>query len=672
MDRAARRRAARGNAQKIAGVWISNAPFAQTGYGTQTAQAVGRIIKDGHPFVVACNYGIEATTTEWEGIPLWPKGYDAYSNDVAAAYFRDWTRQHPGATPYLFTLFDTWTFINPNLDAIPIASWVPIDHMPVPPQVLAWCRKPNVTPIAMAQFGQEQLQRKDVPCEYVPHAIETSVMKPTASVLQDNGKRLTGRQVMGLPDDAFVVTIMNANKGVPSRKAFGEQVLAFSIFAERHPDAMLFVHSEQYGGAGGIQFDPLIAACGLDASRVKFVNQYQLRIGIPAEAIACILTASDVLLCPTYGEGFGLTALDAQAVGTPVITSDFTAQQELAGPDALVVSGQPWWEATQHAWWQIPSVPQMVDALEESYRRGHHRSQAAIDWVAEHYDADVVFDRHWRPVLERLAAGPAVPAVEPAAFDNGQRTKPTITIYIPTKGRAELAALLDSLAPQLTPEVEVIVSDNTGDAARPVRERLANAPCRVDYSRRSSDIGGDANIVRGFSQGSAPWVWMIGDDDVITEDGISRVLEAVRGAQSSGVDRLILLSKSAPKSAAGATGSLADLARIDPALPIAATLITANVVRRAACDPALGLANLDTKYGHAFAWPTGPARVLPEPVIERVGYAHAGEGIPDGWDGAAVKAEYLQRVGIKPGPESFAWNYMSAEAAWQSPTGTAA
>lgn len=669
MDRAARRRAARGNGQKIAGVWMSNAPFANTGYGTQTAQAVSRIIKDGHPFVVACNYGIEATTTEWEGIPLWPRGFDAWSNDVAAAYYRDWARQHPGASPWLFTLFDVWTITNPNLANIPTASWVPIDHMPVPPQVLAFCQRPNVVPIAMSRFGLDQLQRKDVEAEYVPHAIETSIMKPTASVQQDDGKRLTGRDIMQLPADAFVVTIMNANKGVPSRKAFGEQVLAFSIFAQDHPDAMLFVHSEQHGQMSGIQFDPLIVACGLDPARVKFINQYQLRLGIPAEAVAAILTASDVLLCPTYGEGFGITALDAQACGTPIITSDFTAQDELAGPDSIKVSGQPWWDATQHAWWSIPSVPQIVDGLKQAYARGHYRSQAAVDWVRENYDADVVFERHWRPVLDRLADVPdaaATQSIRPKAFDNGKHTNPGLTIYIPTKGRAELAALLASLAPQLTPDVEIIVSDNTGSAAPVVRQALQSAPCRVEYSRRASDVGGDANIVRGFSQGTAPWLWMIGDDDVIAEDGLTRVLDALRDLGSLSADRLILLSKSAPKSAAGASGSLADLARIDPALPLAATLISANVVYREACDPAAAMSRLDTKYGHAYAWPSAKVRVLHDPVIERVGFEHAGDGIPDGWDGTTAKSAYLQHAGLEPGPESFAWNYMSAEATCRS------
>ena len=664
MDRAARRRAARGNGQKIAGVWFSNAPFVQTGYGTQTHQAVRRMIGDGHKMVVACNYGLEATQTNYEGIELWPKGFDPYGMDIVAPYFRDWSRQHPNDVPYVFTLYDTWTFTGDRWDTIPVVPWVPIDHMPIPPAVEAFCRKPNVTPIAMSAFGAEQLRRKGIDCEYVPHAIEGSVFKPTPRVQQDDGKWLTSREIMGVPEDAFVVMIANANKstGLVHRKAFPEQLLAFSIFAKDHPDAILYVHSERHGSMGGLAFDPLIAACGIAPDRVRFVNQYQLRIGIPQEILACIYSGADVLLSPTYGEGFGITVLDAQFCGLPVIVSDFTAQDELAGPDAIKVGGQPWWDAAQLAWWQIPSVPDMVDALREAYARGRFRSEAAMAWARENYDADKVYSEQWRPVLERLAekAG-ASTAVVPLTFCNDKQTAPILTIYIPTYRRPELAALLDSLAPQLVPEVEVIVSDNDGSAARLVRERLKNAPCRVDYSRRESNIGGDANIMRGFSQGSGEWVWIVGDDDVLAPDAISSLLTALADLHYGSRDRLILLSKSAPKKAAGASGTLADIARKDPALPLAATLITANVCRREAVDLAAGLAKVDTKYGHAWAMPSSKVAVLYDPLIERVGFEHAGQGIPDGWDGQAVKDAWLQSVGITPRPEHHAWNYMNAE-----------
>jgi len=402
MDRAARRRAARGNGPKIAGMWLSNAPFTPTGYGTQTAQAVKRIAADGHAMAIAVNYGLEAVSSEWEGIELWPKGFDAYSQDMCAPYYRDWARRHPNDLPWMFTLYDVWTLSNPAWDKMNVASWVPVDHLPVPPAVATFCQKPNVVSIAMSRYGQEQLARRDIEAMLVPHAIETDLFKPTTSVEQDDGKMLTGRGIMGFEDDHFVVMIANANKGVPSRKAFAEQVLAFSIFAAKHDDARLFIHSEQYGAMAGISFDPLLQACGLSTDQVKFINQYQLRLGIPAEVLAALYTAADVLLNPTYGEGFGITQVEAQACGLRVITQDFSAQAELAGPDSIKVTGQPFWDATQLAWFNVPSVPEMVKALEAMYAAGRVRSEAAIAWTRENYDADIVYERDWRPTLDRL------------------------------------------------------------------------------------------------------------------------------------------------------------------------------------------------------------------------------------------------------------------------------
>jgi len=401
MDRAARRRVARGNGKRIAGVWLSNAPWAPTGYGQQTAQVIPRIVADGHRIAIAANYGLEAASTSWEGIDVWPRGMDVYSQDMAAPYYRDWIKQHPGMTPIMFTLFDVHVFTSPQWTSMNVVPWLPVDHMPVPPAVAAFCGKPNVHPIAMSLFGQEQLHRRDIDAHYAPHAIE-AVFRPTQHVEQQDGKRITGRQLTGWDPDHFVVLIANANKGVPTRKAFGEQVLAFSIFAERHDDARLFIHSEQFGAMTGIQWDPLLEACGV-TDKAKFINQYQMRIGIPPEALAAIYSGSDVMLNPTMGEGFGITQLEAQACGLRVITQDFSAQAELAGPDSIKVTGQPWWDATQHAWFSTPSVPQMVDALEQMYQQGQVRSDAAAAWARENYDADAVYARHWRPILDHLA-----------------------------------------------------------------------------------------------------------------------------------------------------------------------------------------------------------------------------------------------------------------------------
>ena len=39
-------------------LFSSNAPFAPTGYGVQTAQVVSRMAADTHEVAIACNYGL--------------------------------------------------------------------------------------------------------------------------------------------------------------------------------------------------------------------------------------------------------------------------------------------------------------------------------------------------------------------------------------------------------------------------------------------------------------------------------------------------------------------------------------------------------------------------------------------------------------------------------------
>ena len=45
------------------------------------------------------------------------------------------------------------------------------------------------------------------------------------------------------PKDAFVVGMVAANKGAPSRKAFSQALLAFSRFAKAHDNAFLYLHT---------------------------------------------------------------------------------------------------------------------------------------------------------------------------------------------------------------------------------------------------------------------------------------------------------------------------------------------------------------------------------------------------------------------------------------------
>ena len=390
-----------GNGDRLAIGWVSNAPWAATGYGSQTAQVTRRLKAAGHDVGIFANYGLEGASSEWDGIPVWPRGAEQYSNDVTPAQMQEHFQRSKSDKPLLVTLYDVWVFKGQQWDNWPIASWVPIDHAPCPSEVAKWLSKPNVTPLAMSKFGQQQMANIGLESIYVPHAIETSVFKPTPFLLDVEGQKITGNDLIGFGEDRFIVMMSLANKGVyPTRKALAENLIAFRMFSDLHDDAVLYMHTEQHGTMGGININDLLGAIDLKPEKVKFVDQYAYRAPLSNEYLAACYSAANVLLSCSKGEGFGICVPEAQACGTPVIVSDYTAQPELVG-HGWIVDGQPDWDPMQRSWWITPNISVIVEALEEAYKWGGKSSDKAVEFAAQ-YDADKVFKENWLPALELM------------------------------------------------------------------------------------------------------------------------------------------------------------------------------------------------------------------------------------------------------------------------------
>ena len=364
--------------------WYSNHPGVPTGYGTQTAQVLRRLKRRGHDPVVHANFNQQMGEGKWNGIRVLPQGYDTWSNDIILAHYGAVAKESD-LPLRMVTLCDVWVLNNPRFTELDIIwSWTPVDHMNVPPQVLAWSKRPNVLPIAMSKHGKAAFDRADVQSVYIPHALEKH-WKPTP--MEEDP--FPGR---------FVVSAINANKGVlPNRKAWGENLLAFAMFAQKHDDALLYVHSDLKSPIG-IDLVALIKACGIPESQVVFADQYDLRLGVEDGRMAQIMTRTDVLLAATMGEGFGLTALEAQACGTRTVVSNFSAQPELVG-DGFLVDVQPSWNPAQAQWFATPLVPSIVEGLEWAYQQGGGHSEKAVEF-AKDYAADKVFDERWVPLLD--------------------------------------------------------------------------------------------------------------------------------------------------------------------------------------------------------------------------------------------------------------------------------
>lgn len=379
---------------------FSNSPGQPTGYGIATDALVTRLKRDGADVACISNYGNEGIISQYKtkygDVPLYPRGADLYSNDTAVLSHKHWKAVNAKQADLLITLYDVWVFQGKQWDDINVACWTPIDHSPVPTMVANWSAKPNVTPIAMSKFGQEELAKVNIESIYIPHSVDTKIFKPKSSI-----GGLDPEEYMGISKDIFVVGMNAANKssGLLHRKAFGENLLAFSIFLKKHPDSILYIHADpvsQYGW----NLVNLGNAVGIPHDKMAFVDPVSYRFGITQEDLAGIYSYMDVLLATSYGEGFGVPTVEAQACGVPVIVSDFAASPELIG-DGWAVGGQPFYDNAQNAFFSIPSVPLIVQALEEAYNRGKGKSTEAIEF-AKQFDHDVVWDKYWLPAIDKL------------------------------------------------------------------------------------------------------------------------------------------------------------------------------------------------------------------------------------------------------------------------------
>jgi abequosyltransferase len=115
-----------------------------------------------------------------------------------------------------------------------------------------------------------------------------------------------------------------------------------------------------------------------------------------------------------------------------------------------------------------------------------------------------------------------------------------LSICIPTYNRAfYLTSCLESLssiAPELWPCIEVVVSDNasTDNTLEIVEQFKQRFPIR--YFRNETNIGGERNIHAATERATAPYAWVLGDDDEFDQPDFAKILAYIE----EGFDLLVV------------------------------------------------------------------------------------------------------------------------------------
>lgn len=332
-----------------------------------------------------------------------PAGQDPYGSDILHEHARR------VSADLVLTLMDAWVLDRAQLrairdDGILVASWMPIDCDPLSAMDADTIRQGGIVPVAMSRHGYRKLTEAGFPgVLYAPHAVDMSVFAPP----EDREELRRKFKV----DKYFVVGICKSNKD-SLRAGFPEQLAAFARLHKRHPDARLSIHAAKRTPSG-LKLDELAAHLNVSHA-VSFNNQYDYVAGFFTQpTLARWYGSLDLCSNTSYGGGFELALLEAQACGTPVVGTDHSAMSQLCkGGGAWKVKGEPVWNPAHQGWWLKPSIAAIDRVYERAYQMSKSGEIAAMREAARKtalpYNADDVLRKFWVPVMRKLeAAHPA-------------------------------------------------------------------------------------------------------------------------------------------------------------------------------------------------------------------------------------------------------------------------
>lgn len=248
--------------------------------------------------------------------------------------------------------------------------------------------------IAMSKFGQEEMAKNGFYSTYIPHMVDTKKM-----VILD---KAACRKELNIPDDIFLVGVVGANKEQPSRKGFEFALRAFKKFHDKHPKSALFFHTF-LTQPGGLNIQEWADSNHYDVP-IYSLPQYTMDFKVGRDQMTKIYNMFDLCLAPSISEGFGIPIIEAQAVGVPVITTDWTSMTELVeqGKTGFAVKVKEKRESPLGSYFGIPDEEEIYRKMEEIFEHPMDKSYIR-QRIIDNYDSDLVYAKYWQPFLDKLA-----------------------------------------------------------------------------------------------------------------------------------------------------------------------------------------------------------------------------------------------------------------------------
>ena len=306
---------------------LSDHPLSPSGVGTQTKYVCEALLKTGRYEIISLGGAIkhhdytpktvQPYGDDWKIIPV-----DGYGNpQMIRSILRTeqidmvWFMTDPRFWGWL------WSIENEIRPLVPLVYYHVWDNYPLP----FFNKKyyDSTDHIATISKVTDDIVRNvspDVPCTYIPHAVNGEIFKPL------NAEEIDKIRESSLPETDRDKTIFFWNNRNARRKQSGTLIWWFKEWLDKtnnHEKAQLILHTDPKDPHGQ-DLDHIIRHLGLDSKRQVLLS----RDKISPENLAGLYNMVDCTINISDAEGFGLATLESLSCGTPIIVNMTGGLQE--------------------------------------------------------------------------------------------------------------------------------------------------------------------------------------------------------------------------------------------------------------------------------------------------------------------------------------------------------
>ena len=300
--------------KKIKVLTLSDHPFSPSGVGTQTKYVIEGLLNTGKYQFISLGGAIKHQDYRPQKTDRWGDDWvlfpvDGYGTpDMIRSIMRTerpdviWFMTDPRFWGWLWSIENE---IRPNIPMVYYHVW---DNYPYPTfNRKFYLSNDHIATISKLTDDIVRTVAPEVPCTYVPHAVNTDIFK---RLPEEDVKRFK-KENLKIEDDRLIFFWNNRNA---RRKQSGSLIWWFNSFLKQTgKKATLIMHTEPKD-VHGQDLHAILAELNL-VNREVLISEQKM----PPENLAFFYNAADATINISDAEGFGLATLESLACETPIV-----------------------------------------------------------------------------------------------------------------------------------------------------------------------------------------------------------------------------------------------------------------------------------------------------------------------------------------------------------------